>query len=79
MTTTVVIRNDMAAKRRAAMARHICRLVLQQGYGVDDARLMARSSALEVWGALRQCRPDSDPWVRLARRRAHEEASGARP
>ena len=78
-----VVRNDRAArrrgaKRRAALARRIRRLILEEGFGVDDARVKTGTSALAIWGALRLLRPETDPWVSLARRRAVEEAARAK-
>lgn len=67
-----------AMDHRAAMRRAIRRMVLKDGMGVDDARVKAQTSALMVWGALRELRPDTDPWVRLAHRRATEEAARSR-
>ena len=73
-----VARDEMAEKRRAALARRIRRLILEEGFGVDDARVKTGTSALAVWGALRLLRPETDPWVSLARRRAVEEAARAK-
>ncbi|MBP6444809.1 MAG: hypothetical protein KA267_12350 [Gemmatimonadales bacterium] len=64
--------------QRLALRRDIRRMVLKEGLGVDDARVKAQTSALMVWGALRELRPDTDPWVRLAHRRATEEAARSR-
>ena len=76
--TGTVVRNDMAEKRRAALARRIRRLILEAGFGVDDARVKTGTSALAVWDALRLLRPETDPWVSLARRRAVEEVARAK-
>ena len=46
--TVTVVRNDMAEKRRAALARRIRRLILEEGFGVDDARVKTGTSALAI-------------------------------